>query len=237
MDDKLIVALDVETLERAERMVDNIGDACSIYKIGSQLFTAYGPVAVKMVQNKGARVFLDLKFHDIPNTVQRASEEVTKLGVFMFNIHASGGLEMIKAAVEGINRVVEKRKDNFRPYLLAVTILTSIDDRILKNDLKINLSPGVAVLNLARLAKEGGADGVVASPRELVLLRREFGNDFKILTPGIRPLGSSLNDQKRFLAPSEAIKSGADFIVVGRPVLEAADPRDAVLRILNELYN
>lgn len=202
--DKLIVALDVDSFEKAKEFVDKLYPAVKMFKVGSQLFTACGPEAVKMIAKKGAKVFLDLKFHDIPNTVNKAVEAAAKLKVFMITVHLSGGSQMLKAAADVPNR----------PKIVGVTVLTSqIDDDTTNK-----------VLELARLAKNTGLDGVVCSVAETAMIKKELGKDFLVVNPGIRPKDSSSDDQKRVATPREAIDAGADFIVMGRPVLEAKDP-------------
>jgi orotidine-5'-phosphate decarboxylase len=221
---KLIVALDVDTLKKAKSLVDRLYPAVKIFKIGSQLFTKEGPEAVRMVRKKGAQVFLDLKFHDIPNTVAQAVESARGHGVFILNIHASGGSEMMKAAVLA-------RGKNKKPFLLAVTMLTSMDKRELVN-IGIPGTPLVQVKKLAMLAKKCGMDGVVCSGHEIDLVRRSCGRDFIVLTPGIRPPGCSVQDQKRTMTPDVAAKKGADYIVVGRPVTQAKDPLESAKNII-----
>ena len=202
--DKLIVALDVDTLGEAKKFVDKLYPAVKMFKVGSQLFTACGPEAVKMVTQKGAKVFLDLKSHDIPNTVKKAVEAAAKLQVFMLTVHLSGGKAMLQAAVSVVNR----------PKIVGVTVLTSQSEDNTSN----------RVLELANLAKEAGLDGVVCSVSETRMIKKALGKDFLVVNPGIRPKDSSVNDQKRVATPKEAIDAGADFIVMGRPILEAQDP-------------
>ncbi|HOX54078.1 MAG: orotidine-5'-phosphate decarboxylase [Candidatus Omnitrophica bacterium] len=202
--DKLIVALDVDTLGEAEKFVDKLCPAVNMFKVGSQLFTACGPQAVQMITKKGAKVFLDLKSYDIPNTVKKAVEAASKLRVFMLTVHLSGGKEMLQAAASVPNR----------PKIVGVTILTSQSEDNTAN----------RVLDLARLAKEAGLDGVVCSVAETKMIKKELGKDFLVVNPGIRPKDAQANDQKRVATPKEAIEAGADFIVMGRPILEAKDP-------------
>jgi orotidine-5'-phosphate decarboxylase len=181
----------------------------------------------------GQRTFLDLKFHDIPNTVARASEEATRLSVAMFNVHAMGGLEMMKAAVLAARRTA-KELGVHRPTVLAVTVLTSLDHQALK-ELGIRCTVDKQVARLAQLAEKGGLDGVVASPREINLIRKTCGKDFVIVTPGVRPAGSAADDQKRVMTPRLAIEAGADYLVLGRPIQNAKDPVEAVERIVEEI--
>ena len=187
-----------------------------------------------MINKRGGKVFLDLKYHDIPNTVARAAEVATKLGVYIFDLHTSGGYEMMKAAAEARNKIsldLGLRK----PLILGVTLLTSINQEILEKDLGIKRRLEEQVVHLARLAKTAGLDGVVASPREIKGIRKACGEDFIILTPGIRPAGKSFDDQKRIMTPREAIRLGADFLVIGRPIRDAANPVEAAKEILKEM--
>jgi len=219
--DKLIVALDVDSLEKAGKIIDRLGDKVKFYKIGSQLFTAYGPKAVEMVASKGAEVFLDLKYHDIPNTVYAAAGCASaKPAVFMMTVHIKGGMEMLEKAVEGAS---DKAKElNIRkPFIVGVTKLTS------------EPSSEKDVVDAARIAKQAGLDGVVCSALEAKKIRQEFGEKFIIVTPGIRPKGAAVNDQKRVTTAKEAIESGADYIVVGRPIVKAKDPLKAIGDLLD----
>ncbi len=234
---QLIVALDVDSLEEAGSLVDKLYPAVKIFKVGSQLFTAVGPEAVKVIGDKGARVFLDLKFHDIPNTVYSATASSIAIGfvaisggmaqnitppVFMMTVHISGGLEMLKAAIRG---AAEKAKElNIkRPFIVGVTRLTSE-----KNE--ENTSEDV--LKAAMLAKDAGLDGAVCSVYEAAKVREKFGNDFLIVTPGIRPKDYPRDDQSRVATMQQAIKAGADFVVVGRPVIKAKDPLKSLKELL-----
>jgi orotidine-5'-phosphate decarboxylase len=200
-----------------------------LLKVGSQLFTAEGPRAVERLAGLGFEVFLDLKFHDIPNTVAGAVASAAKLpGIRLLTLHASGGVKMMQAAKSAL---VGKRN---RPALLGVTILTSMDAKVLKQ-VGISGSPGSRVLALARLAKEAGLDGVVVSAHEVTAIRRACGSKFLIVVPGVRPADSSTNDQSRVATPSEAIRAGADYLVIGRPITAAADPRKAAASIVEEI--
>jgi orotidine-5'-phosphate decarboxylase len=205
-----------------------------LFKVGHQLFTAYGPDIVRKIIGMGARVFLDLKYHDIPHTVARASAEAVKLGVSIFNVHALGGADMMKAAAESARETAQQRNIPL-PVVLAVTILTSMDEKSLRKELKITRSLTREVSHLARLASRAGMHGVVASPHEIKMLRRAIRGEFVILTPGVRPAWAETDDQKRIMTPGEAVSAGADYIVVGRPVLKAEDRRKAVENILNEI--
>ena len=223
--DKIIVALDVATKERALDLVNELRDQISFFKIGLQLYTAEGPEIVCAVLSAGAKVWLDLKLYDIPNTVARAVESATHLGVHMLTIHLSGGSEMIRAATEA-------RANNM--LLLGVTVLTSATEQTLR---EIGVSGKVdnQVLLLARLGVEAGIDGVVASPHEVKKLRAEFGGKIKIAVQGIRPTWAEPGDQKRFMTPREALEAGADYIGIGRPITAQRNPRDAVAKILEEI--
>ncbi len=232
--DRLILALDVDSKKEAERLGDLLKGYVDIFKIGSQLFTAFGPEVVTSVTNKGGKVFLDLKFHDIPNTVAKACVEAAKLGVYMMNVHAMGGKEMMRQCKEAVFEFCLKEQRP-QPMVLGVTILTSIDQALLKKELGIDHPIEEQVLHLVQLAKEAGLDGVIASPKEIGIIREACGEDFLIVTPGIRLSGSERNDQRRTAAPKEAIRSGADYIVVGRPILDAEDPVAAVEAIIKEI--
>ena len=230
---KIIIALDVEDLQHAEKLVQCLKNDVAAFKIGKQLFTGYGPEAVSMVHTIGGKLFLDLKFHDIPTTVAKASAAVVRLGVFMFNMHALGGLEMMKHTVKTVHETAA-REQKQRPIILAVTILTSHSNEDLAQ-VGISGSTDDMVIRLALLAKEAGVDGVVASPREIELIKKACGNDFLVVTPGIRPLSSQKNDQKRTMTPREALQAGADYIIVGRPVTQAADPLSVIKEIRDEI--
>jgi orotidine-5'-phosphate decarboxylase len=225
---RLIVALDVSTAAAARKIVAAVGDSALTYKVGMQLYTAEGPSIVRDLVASGRRVFLDLKYHDIPNTVGAAVREAAQLGVSMLTVHASGGGKMLRAGVVAAEAV--------KPDLLvlAVTVLTSLDDADLG---KIGLRGGVLdqVLRLTALALSNGCQGVVASAKEAAALRQEFGRDFAIVTPGVRPAGSGHDDQARVVTPAEAIAAGASHIVVGRPITEAADPAAEARAILGQI--
>ena len=232
---QVIFALDVPTLEEARRFVTLLRGRTGFFKVGLELFTAYGKDAVKAVQEAGGRIFLDLKFHDIPNTVSRAAEEAVKLGVDMFNLHASGGTEMMRETVERCREAAAKMNRR-GPVILAVTVLTSLDEGNLR---EIGMAGLVEerVVGLAELAQKAGIDGVVASPREIASIRKRCGNEFVIVTPGIRPAfeSGSKDDQKRVMTAREAILAGANYIVVGRPVRLAPDPAAAMDKVLEEI--
>ncbi len=232
--EKLIVALDVDRADRALDLFDRLRDVVGMFKIGSQLFTAAGPHIVRQIVAKGGRVFLDLKFHDIPNTVAAAGIEATRLGVSIFNVHASGGAEMLKRTAEAVAETAN-REGLAKPNLIAVTVLTSLDQASLEQ-IGINDEPNALVARLARLAADCGLDGVVASPREIRVIRQTISSpDFLIVTPGIRSANDANDDQKRTLTAAEAISAGADYLVVGRPILNAEDPVAAAAGVVAEI--
>jgi len=227
---QLIVALDVDTFDEAKKLVDILGDEVEIFKVGSQLFTTYGPEAVRYLLKTGKKVFLDLKFHDIPNTVANAITAAVGLkeggqGIFMCTLHTAGGQEMLQRASEAATKAAGKFQVK-RPLLLGITALTSDE----KKD-----SIGQFVLKKAVLAKEAGLEGVVASSQEAALIRKKLGDDFIIVTPGIRPAGTEADDQKRITTPSEAVAQGSNFLVVGRPIVKAENPKEAAKGILEEM--
>jgi orotidine-5'-phosphate decarboxylase len=209
--DRLIVAADLSSRDEVLRLADEMRGVAGLLKIGLQAFVANGPALVRDVVGSGSRVFLDLKFHDIPNTVQHAVDEAAALGVSMLTVHAEGGIEMLRAAARD------------RLLVLGVTVLTSLD------------SSALAVVQLARLAKAAGLGGVVASPQEIAAIREACGRELVIVTPGIRPSGFEAGDQRRVMTPAEAVRAGADYIVVGRPVTSAKNRRDAAMKIVEEM--
>jgi len=232
--EKLVVALDVDSAERAFELSDQLRDVVGMFKVGLQLFTAAGPDIVRRIVSRGGRVFLDLKFHDIPNTVAAAGVEATRLGVSIFNVHASGGSAMMRRTAQIINDTAE-REGLAKPKLLAVTLLTSLDRNDL-NQIGFVEEPGSRVRKLARLAADSGLDGVVASPQEIRVVREEVTNpSFLIVTPGIRALPLPEDDQRRMLTAAQAIAEGADYIVVGRPILDARDPQQAARLIVEQM--
>jgi len=233
MRERLIVALDVDTLEQATDLVRQLADEVGMFKIGKQLFTHAGPQAVRQIQELGGEIFLDLKFHDIPNTVAKAAIEATRLGVRMFNVHASGSLEMMRMTVKEVKRVCRQQKLR-KPIMLAVTVLTSLNQDDLE---RVGVERKVAdqVVRLALLTKEAGMDGVVASPHEVADIREACGRRFVIVTPGIRPSLGNRNDQQRVMTPQDAVRGGVDYIVVGRPIIEAKDPVTAARAIVADM--
>ena len=223
--EKIIVALDVPTKAAALELVAQLGSEISFFKIGLQLYTAEGPEIVRAVLAAGAKVFLDLKLHDIPNTVAKAVESASQLGVQMLTIHLTGGAEMIRAAIAG-------RKNNMS--ILGVTVLTSANEQTLR-ETGVSDKIDNHVLRLAKLGVTTGIDGVVASPHEIKMLRAEFGDQIKIVVPGIRPSWSEPGDQTRVMTPREALHAGADYLVIGRPIVAHPQPREAIARIFDEL--
>lgn len=233
MNHKLIVALDVSKIEEAEKLVEMLHSRVKIFKVGKELFTACGPKAVEMIQDYGAQVFLDLKFHDIPNTVGAACAMAARHKVFMLNVHTLGGKIMMTEAVSAVKNAAINNAI-VAPYLLGVTVLTSMGSADLE-EVGIDRSPKIQVRKLAKLAKECGLDGVVASGQEIEIIRKTCGSDFLIITPGVRPLWAAMGDQKRIVTPKEAVEKGADFIVVGRPITGHNNPLEAAERILSEI--
>lgn len=230
--EQLLVALDVDTPEEARQLAGRLRGVVGGFKIGSRLFTSHGPAFVEELVGRGDRVFLDLKFHDIPNTVAGAIGAASRLGVWMVNVHASGGLDMMKAARTAADE--ESAKVNLAPPLvIAVTVLTSMDENTL-SEIGVNSSPLDQVVRLAALTQAAALDGVVASPREIEAIRAQCGERFAIVTPGIRGSGDANGDQNRTASASGALAAGASFIVVGRPIIAAADPREAAERIAAE---
>ncbi len=231
--DRIIVALDLDSEEKAIALVNQLRGKVGMFKIGSQLFTACGPSLVKKIISQGEKVFLDLKFHDIPNTVSSAAVEAARMGVSMLNLHAVGGLEMMRKTVTDINQYckIEGKK---KPTILAVTILTSINQAML-DSLGFRVAISEQVIKLAQLAKQARCNGVVCSAHEVLLLRQNLGQDFILVTPGIRPSWSATNDQKRINTPAEALAKGADYLVIGRPITKAENPIEAVAKIITEI--
>jgi len=234
MKEKIIVALDVSTKEAALELVDNLKDEVGAFKIGMQLYNSEGPEIIRLVQNKGDRVFLDLKFHDIPNTVAETAGVIAQKGVFMFNVHAAGGYKMMAEAAKRARQVAA---EHFRvkPLILAVTVLTSISPQVFQEELGYDHSIQEQVVSWAKLAQAAGLDGVVASPQEISAVRDACGEDFVIVTPGIRPLWAATNDQERIMTPAEAIAAGANYLVIGRPITAQPDPAAAARRIAEEI--
>jgi len=229
MREKLILALDVETKEKAQSLVQELKNFIKIFKIGPQLFTRYGPEIIEIIQKEGGKVFYDAKFYDISSVIEKAGEIIGEMGVDMFTLHTLGGSQMMRRAVEA----AKKKQKNIR--VLGVTILTSLNSSILKKELGIEKDLKDEVIHLATLAKEAGLDGVVASAYEIEKLRQIFGKNFLLVIPGIRPSFGKKDEQKRVLTPEEAIQKGADFLVIGRPITKAKNPLKATYKIIQEM--
>lgn len=233
---KLMLALDVDSRERAEEWVHKLKAHVGYFKVGLQLFTKEGPELVRSIRARGGRIFLDVKYHDIPNTVAKACESAAALGVDFINVHALGGKAMMKAAAQSLEATSGRMRMS-RPRLLAVTVLTSHDARSLSKEVGLRGRPDAEVLRLALLAKSAGCDGVVCSPLEIQRVRKACGPGFVIVTPGVRPPGAAKHDQKRTLGAGAALAAGADYLVVGRPITEATDPVDAVLALARDMQS
>ena len=227
-DPKIIVALDYPAAASALALAERLQPALCRLKVGKELFTASGPALLEQLMRRGFEVFLDLKFHDIPNTAAQACKAAASLGVWMVNVHALGGRKMLEAAREAIAHSAQQ------PKLIAVTMLTSMAQEDLA-DIGIDVTPAEMVLRLAKLAQDSGLDGVVCSAQEAALLREQCGNEFCLVTPGIRPLQASLDDQSRVMTPLAALQAGSSYLVIGRPITKAADPLQALLDINQEI--
>lgn len=227
----VVVALDFEQQNQALNLVSQLDPALCRLKVGKEMFTHFGPQFVQQLQQRNFDVFLDLKFHDIPNTVAKAVKAAADLGVWMVNVHASGGSKMMSAARESL---VSYGTD--KPHLIAVTVLTSMEQADL-TELGITLTPAQQVLKLAALTQQAGLDGVVCSAQEATLLKQQCGKDFMLVTPGIRPASTSQDDQKRVMTPAQAVVAGVDYMVIGRPITKAAQPLDALHAIVREISN
>ncbi|AJY76393.1 orotidine-5'-phosphate decarboxylase [Paenibacillus beijingensis] len=234
---KVMVALDYPDAAAAETLLKQLEGIPCYMKVGMQLFYAAGPAFVGRLKERGYRVFLDVKMHDIPNTVKGGANSVTKLGVDMFNVHAAGGRSMMEAALEGVDAALSGGSSLQRPTVIAVTQLTSTSMQVLNEEIGIGGTVADAVVRYAGLAKQAGLDGVVASPQEVVLIKEACGTEFQTVTPGIRPAGSAVGDQSRIMTPGEALRQGTDFMVIGRPITAAGDPRQALESILEELVS
>ena len=229
-DERLIVALDFHRFGDVKNLVNALGDSVIFYKVGMELFYSVGTVAVDWLKSQGKKVFLDLKLHDIPNTVAGGLCSLMNLGADILNVHAAGGYTMMKTAADKL-RAEADAAGIVKPKLIAITVLTSINQAEWCGALKISEQ----VVEFAKLAKSAGLDGVVASPQEAAVIRENCGEDFLIITPGIRPAGSDINDQSRISTPAAAIRNGANYLVVGRPIRASDNPRDAAEKILAEI--
>ena len=232
--EKLVLALDVEDIKDAKNLVDELSPYIGTFKVGLQLFCGYGLEIINYIKEKNSNFFLDVKLHDIPNTVEHASFNVIKNGANFFNVHTTGGIEMMKAARKGADEA-SLRYGTKKPLILGVTVLTSISQEILKNELSNNETIENFVIQLAKNAKLAGLDGVVASAKEIKAIKKELGNDFIVLTPGIRPSWSLTDDQKRVATPSSAIKDGADYIVLGRAITKSDNKIEAIKKVYKEI--
>lgn len=229
--DKIIVALDTD-LDNAVKIINELKDRVGYYKINSLYIS--DPEIIDIIKQNNAKIFLDLKFHDIPNTVANYISSAVKKGVDIITIHSAGGTEMMKAAAVCAKKTAEQHNIK-KPLILGITLLTSIDETIAKNELNISLSLNDQIVHLAKLAVSSGLDGIVCSPKEIELIRKNCGNNITILTPGIRPQWSEKNDQKRISTPKDAIKKGSDLLVIGRPITQAENMTDAVEKIIEEI--
>ncbi len=232
-DERLIVALDFHKFDDVKKIVNELSDSVNYYKVGMELFYSVGPVVVEWLKSQNKKIFLDLKLHDIPNTVAGGLCSLMNLGANILNIHANGGYTMMKTAADRIKAEAENLKIE-RPKLIAITVLTSIN----QNDwegLGYQMQMKDQAVRLAKLAKEAGLDGVVASPQESKAIRENCGEDFLIVTPGIRPAGSAINDQSRIATPAQALKNGSSKLVIGRPIIAAENPKAAAIKIIEEI--
>lgn len=233
--DRIILALDVSSEGEAVELVKEVKDLVGAFKIGLELFNSTGPRIMESMKAAGAeKIFYDCKFHDIPNTVAKASRAAVRMGIWMFNVHTTGGSAMMRAAVDAAADEAD-RLGVEPPMIIGVTVLTSISDDVLHNELSVPLVMENQVTHLARLAQESGLDGVVSSPHEITAIKSACGSGFHVVTPGVRPVWASANDQKRIMTPAEAVASGADYMVIGRAITAAENRRDAALRIVAEL--
>lgn len=233
--DRIILALDVDTEQEALQLADELKEHVGAFKIGMQLYNSHGPAIVRQIQDLGGRVFVDLKFHDIPNTVGAAGKVMTRLQCYMFNVHAAGGKEMMERVVKDVHEEA-RRLESAAPLLLAVTVLTSISQKQLQEEMFVQgMSVQDLVVRWALMAQEAGMDGVVCSPREISSIKEACGKDFKTVTPGIRPLWAAANDQKRITTPKQALDLGTDYMVIGRPITASPNPVEAAQKIIDEL--
>lgn len=233
--DKIIIPLDVDSPEKAVDLVKKLKDDVGVFKVGLELINIAGLTIFEKIKAAGAdKIFYDCKLHDIPNTVAGASRAISKMGIWLFNVHCAGGFAMMKSAREAACESADKL-GIAPPKVVGVTILTSIDQSILNGEMRVQGTVADQVVHFAKLAKEAGLDGVVASPHEIELIRKACGDDFMIVTPGVRPAGGEVGDQKRVMTPGEAVKKGADYLVIGRPIIKADDPVAAARVIAEEI--
>ncbi|MBI5641323.1 MAG: orotidine-5'-phosphate decarboxylase [Nitrospirae bacterium] len=234
VNEKLILALDIDDCEYAVEIIDKFSGYVDIFKVGLELYTVAGPAIIREIHNRSRKVFLDLKFHDIPTTVAKAGIAAARLGVFMFNVHASGGLDMMRRCRDDVVNVCLKENLS-RPKIIAVTVLTSMSQEVLKNEVGINHSMNTHVRHLSGLTLKAGLDGVVASGREAAMIRGHCGRGFLIVTPGIRTSWTPQDDQMRTMTPKQALREGADYLVMGRAILGQSDPLKAIELINSEI--
>jgi orotidine-5'-phosphate decarboxylase len=234
---RIMVALDYASTESAEQLIRQLEGIPCYLKVGMQLFYAAGPDFVSRLKERGYKIFLDLKMHDIPNTVKGGAESIAKLGVDVFNVHAAGGKQMMEAAMEGVDKAMTgfPAGKGTRPLVIGVTHLTSTNERVLNQEIGIAGSVEEAVLRYAVLAKEAGLSGVVASPLEVTRIKAACGEAFVTVTPGIRPVGVDAGDQSRMMTPGKAFQQGTDYVVIGRPITESSDPRQALEGIIDSV--
>lgn len=232
--EKICLALDVDSLDKAKKLVSDLAPYVGTFKVGLQLYCMYGNEIVDFIKEKNGNFFLDVKLMDIPNTVKSASESIVMRGANFFNVHCLGGLEMMRGAVLGA-KIASEKMGKKPPLILGVTVLTSISQDVLDDELEINKNVSDYAIHLAKLAKKAGLDGVVASPLELKKIKEACGDNFKVLCPGIRPSWSAVDDQKRIATPLETIRNGADYIVLGRAITKAENSIDAIKKVYEEL--
>lgn len=237
--EKIVLALDVDTIEEAKKLINELKDYVGVFKVGLQLYTKCGNDIIKFMNQENVKYFLDVKLYDIPNTVKEASKNIIENGASFFNVHALGGYKMMNEAINAANEAYFKKtnQNEIKPIVLGVTILTSINDNILHNEFNIENQAENMVITLAKLSKEAGLTGVVASALEVKRIKEACGKEFKVLCPGIRPSFSNLDDQKRISTPKEAIKNGADYIVLGRAITKENNKIEIMTKIYKEILN
>ena len=237
--EKIVLALDVDTMEEAKKLINELKDYVGVFKVGLQLYTKCGNDIIKFMNQENVKYFLDVKLYDIPNTVKEASKNIIENGASFFNVHALGGYKMMNEAMNAANEAYFKKtnQNEIKPIVLGVTILTSINDNILHNEFNIENQAENMVITLAKLSKEAGLTGVVASALEVKRIKEACGKEFKVLCPGIRPSFSNLDDQKRISTPKEAIKNGADYIVLGRAITKENNKIEIMTKIYKEILN